>query len=1179
MIRAQITRIIQADRDDVPEEFAGLLKASGQQHTPLLQILGRTKEGEAQNWFVAGFEPYFYVAAPADLTAADLPEFQSFLENICTGVVGPNPFKRIELVRTLTSMDTYHAAPRALLKITTFTPGVIGKLRDVWLKKYPTGLRFQGRLYEPLVFEADVKFYNRLGLDIDAVPYCWIDVPADKYLEAQDPAILTHCDRTICVHYSNLVVHKPEGEFIGNAPLKMCTFDIECLGRKGVFPESHTDPIGEIAVELHDNINGAAEPIESYCFTTAKFAPSDPDAAKEKQISLDNQFNLNDLEVLYIEPGPPSMDVDASAAKPNPKTPRIVVRCVSEADMLMRFARYIVGHRPEQLGSYNGDKFDWPYLIGRATELKILERFSRLNRTPTKQIVLKENNFQSRAYGRSEGFNVTSCDWESNDELRNLQKDFVKRRSYTLEAVAADELDDHKKPMPHQEITGHHNGTLRQQYKLFDYNFHDVRLTTGIFYKKKTMCNQIEMSRVTGVDVDTLITGGQQVKIHRLILSAARARGFAVPTFARDDYVDPNALDGDDDNAKPEIWVGMRKSDAVTPNNGSGLRTHHVFMSRSGKKKEDAEPTVGYQGATVVEPKRGFYAEPITVLDFSSLYPSIMIQHNLCYSTLIPKLVGAQSCNCREPTPTKPADKYVCAHGHCMRCSQAAVDECRCVNLTPFGARFVSSKVRVGILPQILSTLLGERGKAKRELADAKKAGNMELAAVLDGRQNALKVTANSIYGFTGVKKGKMPCVEISASVTAYGRQMIDFVINLLETKFKGAGVVQNIDILKTVIFCADVIYGDTDSVMVKYGTKTVAEAIAIGKYSADYICASFAAMWLSKEEQRAAIDQFIGPEFQGSIHDALFLYTDTFCKQLLSIAKSTIAIVFEKVLYPYILINKKRYAGGYWLCAEKMDHVHQSGIESVRRDNCEFASDLVGKVIAHLVTPGGTADGSLQIAYQEIKRLLRGEVDIDDLTITRGYSQRPEDYKNDKTQPHLIVNRKRAEREPGSEYQMGDRIRYVLARTPEVEAQRLKSGVKGWMCAEDPDYVKQTGMALYYERYLEKQIKKPLTRIFDAIYGAGFSATKLFDPRDMIVTAKPVNAPILKAFGAGVAKPKPKPAAAKPHKQFDTRAAVAAFNKKPVQTTLQFGVGFGSPQPKKRERDEDEPGAKRIAK
>ena len=43
-----------------------------------------------------------------------------------------------------------------------------------------------------------------------------------------------------------------------------------------------------------------------------------------------------------------------------------------------------------------------------------------------------------------------------------------------------------------------------------------------------------------------------------------------------------------------------------------------------------------FEGATVIEPKRGYYDKPIATLDFSSLYPSIMMAHNLCYSTLIP---------------------------------------------------------------------------------------------------------------------------------------------------------------------------------------------------------------------------------------------------------------------------------------------------------------------------------------------------------------------------------------------------------------------------------------------------------------------------------------------------------------------------------------------------------------
>ncbi len=46
--------------------------------------------------------------------------------------------------------------------------------------------------------------------------------------------------------------------------------------------------------------------------------------------------------------------------------------------------------------------------------------------------------------------------------------------------------------------------------------------------------------------------------------------------------------------------------------------------------------------------------------------------------------------------------------------------------------------------------------------------------AVLNGRQLALKVSANSVYGFTGATVGQLPCLEISASVTAYGRQMIE---------------------------------------------------------------------------------------------------------------------------------------------------------------------------------------------------------------------------------------------------------------------------------------------------------------------------------------------------------------------------------------------------------------------
>lgn len=100
---------------------------------------------------------------------------------------------------------------------------------------------------------------------------------------------------------------------------------------------------------------------------------------------------------------------------------------------------------------------------------------------------------------------------------------------------------------------------------------------------------------------------------------------------------------------------------------------------------------------------------------------------------------------------------------------------------------FVTKAKRKGLLPTVLEDLISARKRAK---ADLKKETDPFRRAVLDGRQLALKVhlvdvidhprltctqiSANSVYGFTGATIGKLPCLAISSSVTAYGRQMIE---------------------------------------------------------------------------------------------------------------------------------------------------------------------------------------------------------------------------------------------------------------------------------------------------------------------------------------------------------------------------------------------------------------------
>ena len=142
----------------------------------------------------------------------------------------------------------------------------------------------------------------------------------------------------------------------------------------------------------------------------------------------------------------------------------------------------------------------------------------------------------------------------------------------------------------------------------------------------------------------------------------------------------------------------------------------------------------------VIEPTRGYYTDPVATLDFASLYPSIMMAHNLCYSTLVPAYKAKQF---------PPEDLIT----------------------TPNGDFFVNQRVKKGLLPMILEELIGARKRARQELA---KTSDPFQKAVLDGRQLALKISANSVYGFTGAQVGQLPCLPISSSVTAYGREMIE---------------------------------------------------------------------------------------------------------------------------------------------------------------------------------------------------------------------------------------------------------------------------------------------------------------------------------------------------------------------------------------------------------------------
>merc|ERR1719401_2714778 len=145
-----------------------------------------------------------------------------------------------------------------------------------------------------------------------------------------------------------------------------------------------------------------------------------------------------------------------------------------------------------------------------------------------------------------------------------------------------------------------------------------------------------------------------------------------------------------------------------------------------------------------------------------------------------------------------------------MKPEQTSSTDPEQVTKAPTGCSFVKKETRRGLLPMILEELLAARKKAKRAMAEAE---DPLTKSVLNGRQLALKISANSVYGFTGATVGVLPCLEISSTVTAFGRSMIDHTKNMVEAHYT---------IKNGYAHDSLVVYGDTDSVMVKFGVDTV---------------------------------------------------------------------------------------------------------------------------------------------------------------------------------------------------------------------------------------------------------------------------------------------------------------------------------------------------------------------
>ena len=266
----------------------------------------------------------------------------------------------------------------------------------------------------------------------------------------------------------------------------------------------------------------------------------------------------------------------------------------------------------------------------------------------------------------------------------------------------------------------------------------------------RVMPRATEMARLYGMDLESTFTRGSQFRVECMLVRASRKLGYVLPSSSKAQVKSQSATEG----------IPM-----------------------------------------VLEPHSGLITDPVIVFDFQSLYPSLVIGYNMCFSTCM----GRVSC----PTP----ETRLGTQSGLVRSAAAA----RSAINVPSDVAFVQRAARVGLLPRICHELLQTRIMVKKSM----KVGNKSpgLLKQLDARQLSLKLLSNVIYGYsTASFSGRMPCAELADSIVLTGRESLE---NVMRTAESMGGVI---------------VYGDTDSLFVRLPGKSVDQAFAFGALLVDRV-------------------------------------------------------------------------------------------------------------------------------------------------------------------------------------------------------------------------------------------------------------------------------------------------------------------------------------------------------
>ncbi|KRX02811.1 Ribonuclease H-like domain [Pseudocohnilembus persalinus] len=452
---------------------------------------------------------------------------------------------------------------------------------------------------------------------------------------------------------------------------------------------------------------------------------------------------------------------------------------------------------------------------------------------------------------------------------------------------------------------------------------------------------------------------------------------------------------------------------------------------------DDQEKEKKYKGGMVIEPKSGFYEDYVLLLDFNSLYPSIIQEYNLCFTTVIrPSLSLAhyhqgknKYNNKNQNNNGKKNDNAIEEENDNKQTQNKNQKKNKNDQEDDFDYPELPKKVeekKQGILPKIIRYLVQRRKEVKQDMA---RENDATLKSSLNIKQLAFKLVANSMYGCLGFESSRFYAKPIAALITKQGREIL-------------SSSVQIVDQMNY-----EVIYGDTDSLMIYPKTNSLQELFKVG--------------WEIKKN--------VSKQYSYLIFDIDGIY-----KRMLLLKKKKYSCLkmenFENIM-------KNPSLKPIWKKEVK-------GLDIVRRDWSNI-SRKVGNDILDIILKEDAPQNVdlLDLIYEYIKKL-KEELDnnkfgLKDFLITKQLTKDPSQYPDGKGLPHVVVAKRLIQQKKKSAQQLiGHIIYYAICEVPGQKSSSKSQAERAF----DEMEILEKKLTIDMEYYKSSQILNVVERMVDVL-------------------------------------------------------------------------------------------------